>query len=358
MQEQDNQPNESLKRRIYRTDRITLVVSVILIAIIGYSLIQDRHKNKIPRLYQAAFQAESLGNYDEAMEHYLEILETNANEAGAYIGLGNIYFRKKKYDNAIESFQRYLSFNPKELSVYINIAIVYSTQKNYEKAEETYLNALSIDPKSAEIYYNYGNMLYVKGEPRLAVEKYKTALDLNPGFAMAANNLGHVYISLEQYRDAIEIYQRALELPPLKNAPMANLTDLEKIYTRANLAELYFITGQPGKAVKEANAVLDIKEISPSSRLGVQFISAAALLVHSDQDPNNTKEVFKAILEYYRSLKKEYKREWKYDTVKKYIEGNVSFSNSHRDLLLKFIDLLESPKAEGDKKAEQLEGLL
>lgn len=358
MQDQENQSPESWKRRLNRADRITLVVSVILVAIIAFTLIQDRSKYRIPRMYKAALQAESMGNHDEALELYLEILEIDPNEAGAYIGLGNIYYIKKRYREAIDSFQRYLSLHPNDVSVYINIAIVHSTEKNFDKAEQTYQKALSIKPGSAEVYYNYGNMLYVKGEPLLAVEKFKKSLELKPGFARAANYLGHVYIAQEQFQEAIITYQKALAMPLLKEVPMANLTDLEKVYTRANLAELYFITGQPGKAVKEAKDVLDIKNLSPSARLGVQFVSAAALLVHSDQDPGYTMGVFKAILEYYRSLKEEYNRDWQYDTIKKYIRGNLSLSDSHRDLLLKFIDLLESPKAEGDKKTGQLEDLL
>jgi hypothetical protein len=90
--------------------------------------------------------------------------------------------------------------------------------------------------------------------------------------------------------------------------------------------------------------------------MGVKFIAITSLIFQGKD--TEAGKALQSFTKYYRSVNQEYEREWTYKYVKKFINQNKTLKENKRTLLLKLIDILESPKAEGDKKLTELETML
>ena len=75
-----------------------------------------------------------LGQYQQAIDAYLNGIQINANVAESYINLGNAYARLKSYDDAIDAYSKSDAINPDFLQPKLNLIYVYSAAQQTENA--------------------------------------------------------------------------------------------------------------------------------------------------------------------------------------------------------------------------------
>jgi tetratricopeptide (TPR) repeat protein len=286
---------------------ITIVIAV-LVLVAGLLFYRNlKNKSKINELYQEARQAEILENYDEAVNRYQEILKINPLDTAAYYYMGLAFYYKKDYQQALESLKKLVEINPKD-----NLA-----------------------------YYNIGHILYVQGKYDQAIENYRKSLRFKPNEVLPYLGIGTALFAQGKYDEVIECYRKCLSIDP------------HYIPAKANISEAYLVTGRFEKAFETANELLKEKGLSTSGKIGVRFTIIASLIFQGKDAEAG--EAFQRFTEYYYSVNQEYERVWLYRDIKKFINQNMTLKENKRTLLLKLIDILESPKAEGDKKLKDLE---
>jgi len=69
-----------------------------------------------------------LGQYQQAIDAYLNGIQINANVAESHINLGNAYARLKSYDDAIDAYSKSDAINPDFLQPKLNLIYVYSAR--------------------------------------------------------------------------------------------------------------------------------------------------------------------------------------------------------------------------------------
>jgi tetratricopeptide (TPR) repeat protein len=119
-------------------------------------------------------------DYDEAIEHYKRVAETNPNYNGVLINLGLAYRRQEKYDEAITYYQRALEANPNEVPVYAELGTIYMTTRQLDKAVEIVDQGLRHRPNSAHLHALLAAIYSEEGNRRRAQSELAEAERINP----------------------------------------------------------------------------------------------------------------------------------------------------------------------------------
>jgi tetratricopeptide (TPR) repeat protein len=118
-------------------------------------------------VYALAFANQTLGNYENAKEHYRKMIKDGSNDYYVSRGLFQIGYIQQFFDNNLDS------------------AIYY-----YNSATET-------DGAYVEAFHNLGLCFEEKGDTEFALKNYSKALKLNPEFKLSKD-------AVEKYRSKYE----------------------------------------------------------------------------------------------------------------------------------------------------------
>ena len=141
----------------------------------------------------------SQGNFDKAVEIYMEALKINPCNDELYLRFGDIYLRKNLKDEAAVEFKKAIEINNNNKYAYFGMADISIERGHYQKAEK-YL---------------------------------KKSLEIDPNFAVAYTTLGDMYVDMERYEEAAEAFKHSLKVDPLQKFPD----------TYIGLGELYYLKG-------------------------------------------------------------------------------------------------------------------
>ncbi len=145
--------------------------------------------------------------------------------------------------------------------------------------------ALAIDPNDGYALELLGIAAMLGGSPFEARSILTQAVQANPSNASALSMLGSTYILTGQPELGIEPIQRALRLSPV---------DLYAFQAHGELAHIYFLMGEWGKAIAEANQSLRIRKrywlaqviriaaMARGGRLSEASVALEELLKHRD----------------------------------------------------------------------------
>jgi len=215
----------------------------------------------------ASFEA---GNYDEAEQLLLEVIQRTPLYANIYNMLGFIYSQQGSPEKAVEFFRKALTVNPNYTEARLNLVItlaemgayelalleygkakqreegggfslgqgarnrlanahadlgkVYHELGLYAEAVEEFQKALRFCPTYADILCRLGISLREKGAYEEAIVAFRRALEINPRYVNAHAHLGLTYLKQGALDSAIHAWERALEVDP--DHPLA------KVYLR------------------------------------------------------------------------------------------------------------------------------
>ncbi|MFC2130879.1 tetratricopeptide repeat protein [Bacteroidota bacterium] len=176
------------------------------------------------------------GNYDSAIEYYLESKKVYK-EIGDKIGIAHIstgtgilYWRLKRYQKALEYWNEALNVyeelgDKENISIALgNLGMVSCNLKKYNKAIEYYKEAIKITEELKNIENlgshlgNIGSVYTEMGNYEKALEYYKKALEITKqigdelGCAVHFINIGELYYKQEKYNKTIGLLNKSLNL--------------------------------------------------------------------------------------------------------------------------------------------------
>ena len=161
------------------------------------------------------FQQE--GNLDSASAYYQIVLADTSQGLAAEYNLGEVYSRdlpfsaniaeaRQKaefnlaiieiqrgiFDSALDHLLNIIESNSGFTQAWINAGLIYDLKRNYGKAEEFLNNAKGLEPDNVVVVYNLG-LIYAKtGRLPNAREYFRQALSIDPNFYPAKEKLGLV----------------------------------------------------------------------------------------------------------------------------------------------------------------------
>jgi len=155
-----------------------------------------------------------IGEYKKALKYLNKTLEINPKEAGAWKYKGVILGILGEYEEAIECFNEVLKLNPNDAIAWYGKGLALYHLQKYEEAIECYDKALGINPKLVGALFEKALTLEEIGKYEEAIKYYDEVLKLNPNDAETWNSKGVVFGKLGRYNEAIECFDKALEIDP------------------------------------------------------------------------------------------------------------------------------------------------
>ena len=92
----------------------------------------------------------SQGKMDEAISHFMKVLEVNPKEPRAHFNLGLVYESQGKINEAISEDSKCVSTNPENPNAYLFLGSLLEKQGKVDEAVVQYRRALEVDSRSVE----------------------------------------------------------------------------------------------------------------------------------------------------------------------------------------------------------------
>jgi tetratricopeptide (TPR) repeat protein len=285
-----------------------------------------------------------IGEKEKAFDIYKKAISADVEFAGIYKKIRDVLKQKNDTETLEELYGIALQVKSKDAYHYFKLGFDYYYLKKYDAAIASFKKALELKPNYTSAYNNMGAAQVKKGDYDAAIVSYQKALELKPGYAVAYNNMGIAYRKKGDYDAAIASYQKALEIEPTYR------------FAKENLSELYLTTERFDKAMELARKLLKEKDVQQGDILAMKSIIISSLFFKGNQA--RALMELQQFITYYRGLTKEYAREWTYSPTKKFISKTKRLSEPTRALLLKMLDLLETPLKEAEPILLELEKMV
>ena len=154
----------------------------------------------------------ALGDYEEALVIYENILKNDSQNLYALVNKGNALLHLGRYEEALEAYDNATNNDPNSSSAWYNKGNAFAILGRYEEALEAYDNATNNDPNSSSAWNNKGNTLSILGRYDEALEAYDNATDIDPNFFDAWFNKGSMLYDIKKFEDALEAFDDAINI--------------------------------------------------------------------------------------------------------------------------------------------------
>lgn len=155
------------------------------------------------------------GDYDLAVELYMDILKRNPSDVKVLNSLARMYFAKGDYKNAKDIFEKLIVSDPNNPQLLNNLGSVYDMLKDHDKAIDLFNRALAGNPNNIETYYSLGIAYNRKGRYKEAEVIYKKALNIDKISERAHFGLGETYFNMGDYSGAAVEFKKAIDASPI-----------------------------------------------------------------------------------------------------------------------------------------------
>lgn len=204
----------------------------------------------VPLLYQKGRALKGLGNNDEALLVFREIVVQDSLNPRAYIEAAECSKSVARYGDALDYYRRALNLNPDNKYVRIQyVSLLLSLKRYSESLAES--NLLAQTDSSAYILHlraeSMGNV-YNNTEINRVIEAYQDIRRRYPKDYLSAAKLGNLYVAGRQLEDAIEVTEdyRAI--------------DSTNIFVNRVNAQAYCLNGDYPKAIERYEQLLQEKD--------------------------------------------------------------------------------------------------
>ncbi|KAF8945288.1 glucose repression mediator protein [Haplosporangium gracile] len=163
--------------------------------------------------------AESMGEFDRAMNSYESALRHNYQSVNALNLIAELYRSRENFPKAAENFQRILALDNASGEVWGALGHCYLMMDELPKAYTAYQSALHHlpNPKDAKLWYGIGILYDRYGSSEHAEEAFSAVMRMDPKYEKANEiyfRLGIIYKGQQKYAQSLECFRYILHTPP------------------------------------------------------------------------------------------------------------------------------------------------
>ena len=176
--------------------------------------------------FTLALRFQSLGDFEQAREHYLAALAENGFNVEARNNLGLLYYRRGMTSEAIDEFRRAIAVNPRYIKARSNLAVVLTSASRPAEARAELRAALELEPRNVDLLVNLALLEKADQHPEQAMEILVRAVGISPGHAVAHYNLAALYEERASLALAYDHYNEFLKYAGPEHGSL--LTDVQR----------------------------------------------------------------------------------------------------------------------------------
>lgn len=168
------------------------------------------------------------GEYENAVQVYNEVIETNSNNEAAFIGLAEAYDNLGETEKAEEAYQSAIEIKPDYWVGHKSLGNFFIKNGDYQKAVSPLQKVVALTPDNHDGFSNLGVLFYYLSDWDQSIANFTRSLEIKPTES-AASNLGTVHYIQGNYEDASKYYEIAVDVNPNNYAVWGNLASLQGI---------------------------------------------------------------------------------------------------------------------------------
>jgi tetratricopeptide (TPR) repeat protein len=149
-------------------------------------------------------------DYPTAQKYFSQLTTMRPDRIEGWNNLGIVLLTKGRFSEARHAFARVLEIEPDNAGALLNMGNCYFEQKNLDDARSCFEKAVAAAPDFADGWYNLGNVQREQNDLHKALESYKRSMRYRTDFPSALKNIGFVYEQLKEFDRALEYYHKAL----------------------------------------------------------------------------------------------------------------------------------------------------
>ena len=209
----------------------------------------------------------NLGNNAFLREKYQEALTPYAREwerispgdskekkCAILMQMGRAHKNLGEIEEAISAFEQIIKLDVNHVEVNNDLGHIYRENGEFEKALEYQMRALELDPENGEYHYHVGTLLYQLGEMDKAIPYLTTAMSKKPWYHGAYYNLGRAFIALGRLDQGKAHLAKVDSLQQMAYdiglARFSAQTHPDRPILWVRLADLFYVDGQYNEALK------------------------------------------------------------------------------------------------------------
>lgn len=173
-------------------------------------------------------QALARGDTDEALYHYVQVLDLDGESAAAYFRIGQVHMGRDNEKLASLALRSALASEPEHIGALTALGVLHLKHNRYAEAKAYLDRALNEDRKRfaagaeqdydarspSRAYNGLGVLADLDGNTTEAQRLYRISLSIRPGAADTLNNLGYSYYLDSRWRDSEQQFRKALDISP------------------------------------------------------------------------------------------------------------------------------------------------
>jgi len=237
-------------------------------------------------LVQRGKQAETAGDWDEALASYEEALKLKPASAPLMMKLAGVYLHRKEFEKGLEYSGRALASDPQNFEAARIAGLAAYSLNKPDLAAKYFQKALALRSNDGEVHYWLGMTLYSQRDARHALDEfYRARLD-NPKDVEVLYMIGKIHWEMcrqaweEMVKadpDSIRVKQFAAEQDELRNLFPEAIAKYQEIIKQrpaalgfnCALGKLYLHVAELDKAEEAFRAELKLDPHSPEAYYGL-----------------------------------------------------------------------------------------
>ncbi|NJN73240.1 MAG: tetratricopeptide repeat protein [Limnothrix sp. RL_2_0] len=183
-------------------------------ALRSYQDVLDENENHQGALLGKAQMLQQLERYDEALATYDTLLQMNPNVWEAWWGRGQIFRDRKDYGQAIAALDKAIAIDPNNVEAWEAKAKIHLAQKDTANALYSLESLLKLDDRQAWAWYEKGWIQHSQGQYNEAIAAYDRAIKINNNDPNIWYQRGNSFFKLGNNREAKNSYNKTVRLKP------------------------------------------------------------------------------------------------------------------------------------------------
>ncbi|MCC6301814.1 MAG: tetratricopeptide repeat protein [Gammaproteobacteria bacterium] len=166
------------------------------------------------QLIQSAKRCHQLGQLEEALGLYQQVLELEPGHPQALYLSGVLHCQAGRFEDAIGPLERAAALRGDEPRLHHDLGRAYGGAGRLVEAAAAFGRALALRPDYAEAHLNLGLVRLGEDRPEDAAACFRAAIAVKPDLVLAHYNLGLVLIRQDRLEEAAACYRQALSYKP------------------------------------------------------------------------------------------------------------------------------------------------
>jgi len=199
------------------------------------------------RLAKTGDEQFKIGEYQEALDLYLESVRYYPAFSAALYRITTVYQKLSQYEDAAEFAEKTLFYDTANYKAMKTLGDIYSRIGKSDKSIEFYYKSISVNPEYYKAYYSLSILLKDSGDIEGAIYNLTQAIIINDKYDKAYTLLGVIYSEKSDFEKSIYNFNKALVI------------DSKNFQLYFRLAEAYNKSSQYEKAKDSAKKSLKKK---------------------------------------------------------------------------------------------------